>query len=148
MKVNFSTISERLADTFGDRQALVQVETGRSYTFREFHLLTNRIVNMMRSKLHLKRGDVWAVMLDNNNASLLHFFTAMKSEATACYCNYRDSVEEHARQLDQVDVKAVFIEIELLASHYEMLRSRQVAIVCMDEVGDDYAGGHWFCHLL
>lgn len=148
MKINFSTISERLADTFGDREALVQIETGHRYSFREFHVLTNRIVNMMQSELHLKRGDVWAVMLDNNNAALLHFFTAMKGAATACYCNYRDSVEEHARQLDQVDVKAVFIEKDLLDSHYEMLRARQITIVCMDEVGEDYPGVHFFWDLL
>ena len=51
MKINFSTISERLADAFSEREALVNIERSRRYTFREFHLLTNRIVNMMRQKL-------------------------------------------------------------------------------------------------
>ena len=92
MKMNFSTISERLADTFGDREALVNIERDRRYNFREFHLLTNRIVNMMRQKLDLHRGDYWVNIVDNDNASLLHFYTAMKGEAAACYTNYRDSL--------------------------------------------------------
>ena len=64
MKINFSVISERLADTFAEREALVNVERNRRYTFREFHRLTNRIVNMMREKLDLQRGDNAVVILD------------------------------------------------------------------------------------
>jgi acyl-CoA synthetase (AMP-forming)/AMP-acid ligase II len=72
MKINFSNISERLADTFGDREALINIERKRRYTCIEFHLFTNRIVNMMQQKLILRRGDVWLNLLDNDNASLLY----------------------------------------------------------------------------
>ena len=66
MKINFSNISERLADTFGDREALINIERKRRYTCIGFHLFTNRIVNMMQQKLILRRGDVWLNLLDNN----------------------------------------------------------------------------------
>ena len=148
MKINFSTISERLADTFGDREALINIERDRRYTFREYHLLTNRIVNMMRQKLDLRRGDYWVNILDNDNASLMHFFTAMKGEAAACYTNYRDSLEDHTYQVDTVDAKVVFLEADLLASHYEMLRARQVTIVSMDPPEKDYPGVHNFWDLM
>jgi acyl-CoA synthetase (AMP-forming)/AMP-acid ligase II len=148
MKMNFSTISERLADTFGEREALVNIERDRRYTFTEFHMLTNRIVNMMRQKLDLRRGDHWVNILDNDNASLLHFFTAMKGEAAACYTNYRDSLEDHSYQVDTVDAKVVFLEADLLESHYEMLHSRQVTIVSMDRPEQAYPGVHYFWDLL
>ena len=148
MKMNFSTISERLADTFGDREALVNIERGRRYSFREFHLLTNRIVNMMRDRLDLRRGDYWVNILDNDNASLLHFYTAMKGEAAACYTNYRDSLEDHTGQIDTVDAKVVFLESDLLPSHYQMLRERQVTIVSMDPPAADYPGVQHFWDLL
>lgn len=148
MEMNFSTISERLADTFEGREALVNIERDRRYTFREFHLLTNRIVNMMRQKLDLHRGDYWVNILDNDSASLLHFFTAMKGEAAACYTNYRDSLEDHTYQVDTVDAKVVFLEADLLATHYEMLRARGVTIVSMDEPGIEYPGVHYFWDLL
>lgn len=148
MKMNFSTISERLADTFGEREALVNIERNRRYTFREFHLLTNRIINMMRQKLDLRRGDYWVNILDNDNASLLHFFTAMKGEAAGCYTNSRDSLEDHTWQIDTVDAKVVFLEENLLASHYSVLRERQLTIVSMDPPQGDYPGVHCFWDLL
>jgi fatty-acyl-CoA synthase len=42
----------------------------------------------------------------------------------------------------------VFIEADLLASHYEMLRARQVTIVSMDQSEQDYPGVHYFWDLL
>ncbi|MGB1498702.1 class I adenylate-forming enzyme family protein, partial [Alloalcanivorax venustensis] len=148
MKINFSTISERLADAFSEREALVNIERGRRYTFREFHLLTNRIVNMMRHKLDLQRGDNAVIILDNDNASLLHFFTAAKAGTPLCYTNYRDSLDDHTYQVDTVSAKVVFIEADLLESHYDMLRERQVTIVAMDKPEKEYQGVHYFWNLL
>jgi len=96
--MNFSTVSQRLADAFADREALVNIERQRRYTFREYHLLTNRIVNMMRHKLDLQRGDNAVVILDNDNASLIHWFTAVKAGTALCYTNYRDSLDDHTYQ--------------------------------------------------
>lgn len=132
MKINFSTISERLADTFGDREALVNIERERRYSYREFHKLTNRIVNMLHEKLGIERGDFYLNIVDNDNLALLHTFTVFKGKGCACFTNFRDSVEEHAWQVDTVNPKVVFIETSLLESHYDMLRERGVAIVCMD----------------
>lgn len=148
MKMNFSVTSERLADAFGEREALVNIERDRRYSFREFHLLTNRIVNMMRSKLDLRRGDNAVVILDNDNASLLHWFTAVKAGTPLCYTNYRDSLEDHSYQVDTVDAKAVFIEADLLESHYDMLRERQVTIVAMDAASKEYPGVLYFWDLI
>lgn len=148
MNLNFSNISERLADAFADREALVNIERGRRYTFGEFHLLTNRIANAMREQLDLRRGDNAVVILDNDNASLLHWFTALKAGTALCYANYRDSLEDHTYQVDTVDAKVVFIEADLLASHYDMLRERQVTIVAMDPPEQDYPGVHQFWDML
>ena len=57
MQINFSIISETLARIYGDADCIINAERERRYSFREFHLLTNRIANMMRSKLGLHRGD-------------------------------------------------------------------------------------------
>jgi acyl-CoA synthetase (AMP-forming)/AMP-acid ligase II len=47
-----------------------------------------------------------------------------------------------------VDAKVVFLEADLLDSHYDMLRSRQVTIVSMDRPEKDYPGVHYFWDLL
>lgn len=148
MKINFSTISERLADAFENREALVNIERKRRYNFRDYHLLTNRIVNLMRQKLDLQRGDNAVVILDNDNASLIHWFTAVKAGSPLCYTNYRDSLDDHTYQIDTVNAKVVFMEADLLESHYDMLYQRQVTIVVMDEPEKDYPGVHKFWELL
>ena len=148
MKIDFSVISERLADTYGDREALVNIERNRRYSYREYHLLTNRIANMMRGKLDLRQADNAVVIVDNDNASLLHWFTALKSEGALCYSNFRDSIDDHTYQTDTVNAKVVFVEACLLATHYEMLRERQVTIVAMDQPDKEYAGVHLFWELM
>ena len=86
MKMNFARLTAQVARAFGDREALVNVERGRRYTARELHLLSNRIVNMMRDRLQLRRGDRYLCILENDNLSLLHAWTALKGEAAAALC--------------------------------------------------------------
>ena len=77
MHINFSTVSENLARTFGDTECIVNVERDRRYSFREYHLLTNRIANMMRERLDLRKGDMWLNILLQRQpitAQLLHRF--------------------------------------------------------------------------
>lgn len=132
MQINFSNVSQGLARTFGDAECIVNVERQRRYTFSEFHLLTNRIVNMMRDRLGLKRGDVWLTILNNDNLSLLSAFTALKGESCACYANTTDSLPDQARQIVLVKSKLVFIEAELLPTHYALLSELNQTIVSMD----------------
>jgi fatty-acyl-CoA synthase len=132
MQINFSVVSEGLARTYGDAECVVNVERNRRYSFREYHTLTNRIVNMMLTRLDLHRGDVWLTILHNDSLSLLSFFTAYKGEACACYTNTTDTLEAQARQIDLVKPKVVFVEAELLPTHHALLKERGLVIVSMD----------------
>ena len=134
LKTNFSLVSQLLCDSFGSRLAIVNIERQRTYTFSEFHVLTNRIVNMMTNELGLRRGDLWFNILKNDSLSLLHYFTALKGEATGCYTNYHDSAEQHRWQIELLKPSVVFIEGELVPRYYEFLANRQIQIVSMDPV--------------
>ena len=138
MLINFSVVSEGLAKTYDDADCIVNVERNRRYTFRQYHSLTNRIVNMMLSRLDLRRSDVWLTILHNDSLSLLGFFTAYKGEACACYTNTTDSLETQARQIDLVRPKVAFIEAELLHTHYALLKERGLTIVSMDPPPAEY----------
>ncbi|MFZ1834355.1 MAG: AMP-binding protein, partial [Pseudomonadales bacterium] len=140
MQIDFSIISENLANTYGDAACIVNIERERRYSFREYHLLTNRIVNMMHTRLDLKRGDTWLGILNNDNLSLLSQFVAFKGEACACYTNTTDTLEDQARQLDLVKPKVVFIEADLLATHYALLKERGLRIVSMDPAPRGFPG--------
>ena len=148
MLMNFSTISENLARTFGPLEAIFNVERQRRYTFAEYHLLTNRIVNMMRDRLGLRAGDTWLAILNNDNVSILSFFTALKGEACACYTNTTDSLADQARQIDLVRPRVVFIERELLDTHHALLAERGLTVVSMDPPPDTLPGVLHFWDLL
>lgn len=138
MKINFSVISEGLVESYADRDAFVNFETGRRYSFAEHHQLTNRIANMLKDALNLRVGDRYACFLQNDNLSLLHWVTAAKGEATCCHGNYRDGLLTQLQQIDTVKAKVVFLENDLLASHYAPLMERGVTIVAMDKPSEDY----------
>lgn len=148
MKVNFSNCFQSLANNFGTREALVCAESGRRYTYKEFHLLTNRIVNMLSDTLALEPGDRFINILENENLALLHLPTVLKGAVTGCMANYRDSLEEHRWQVECVEPKVAFIENALLDSHYPMLRERQVTVICMDPLSEDLEGVHYFGDLI
>ena len=148
MKVDFSIVSENLAKTYGDAECVVNIERGRRYSFVEYHRLTNRIVNMMRDRLELRRGDTWLNILNNDNLSLLIFFTAFKGEAAACYTNATDSLETQRNQMALVEPKVVFTEVELLPTHYSLFREFGVTVVSMDPPGEEYPDVLYFWDLL
>ena len=138
MQIDFSIVSENLAKSYGDAECIVNIERGRRYSFVEYHRLTNRIVNMMRDQLQLRRGDVWLNILNNDNLSLLSFFTALKGEACACYTNTTDSLETQRNQIELVKPKVVFTEVELLPTHYTLFKAYGATVVTMDPPGEEY----------
>jgi fatty-acyl-CoA synthase len=148
MKIDFSMVSENLANTFGDAECTVNVERNRRYTFREFHRLTNRIVNMMRSRLGLKRGDIWMNVLNNDNASLLSWFTSFKGDVCVCLTNTTDSLEIQEAQISLVKPKVVMIEAGLLPTHYALLKKFGLTIVSMDPPAKEFPDVLHFWDLL
>ncbi|MGH8789945.1 MAG: class I adenylate-forming enzyme family protein [Cupriavidus necator] len=139
MRINFARLMEHTAVRWPEREALVNIERQRRYTYRELHTLTNRIVNMMRERLALQRGDTYLCILDNDNLSLLHTWTALKGEAAAAFTNLRDAIDEHRWQVECMRPKVVFLENALLAPYYPMLRELGVTVVCMDPVPAEFA---------
>ena len=148
MKMDFARIMGQLALQFADEEALVNIERNRRYTFRELHRLTNRIANMMASRLGLRRGDVALCILENDNLSLLHAWTAFKGEAAFAHTNIRDAFDEHRWQVEFIKPRAVFIETALLPRYADMLRERGATVVCMDPPATAQEGVHGFWDLL
>ena len=137
MKINFNNISEQLAAYNADGSALVNVERDRRYTFSEFHLLTNRIVNMMTDRFGMEKGDFFFAVLNNDNLSLVHLPTIFKGPATAVYSNYRDSIAEKRRQIEHVGhCRIAFVETGDLEAHREIFAGRVDTVICMDKPED------------
>lgn len=148
MKMNFCRVMGLLALRYGDREALVNTERNRRYTYRELHTVTNRIANMMRDTLGLGTADKALMILDNDNLSLMHFVSSWKQEATPVYTNFRDSLEEHSWQVELIKPRVVFLESVYLEKYYNMLRSHGCSIVAMDPVDELHEGVFDFWELV
>ena len=148
MNVNFSQIFQNLVDINGDKEALVNVERNRRYTFSQLHRLTNQISNMLREKLDFGQGDYAFSILHNDNLSLLHLWTSFKGEGVFAWTNFNDSLEQHGWQVALIKPKVVFIENALLDTHIDLLRAQGAIIICMDPVPADIKGVLYFWELL
>jgi len=146
-KVDFGRLMRQAVSLFADREALVNVERNRRFTFKELHLLTNRVCNMMQDRFGLKKGDAYATLLENDNNSLISFWAA-KGCSTGLWLNYRDSFDEHLYQIDYIGPKLIFMETGLLDHYYESLRQRKMEIVCMDKPPEKREGVHCFWELV
>ena len=131
-RMNFCRVMAAMALRYKDNVAIVNIERKRRYTFPEYHRLTNRIANMCRERLGLRNGDTAMLILDNDNFSLVHMPAIFKQEAAFVFANLRDGPDESARQIDYVSGRAVFIETRMLPAYYELLKSRDCAIIAMD----------------
>ena len=151
MKMNFCRVMRNQALRSCDAEAIVNIERDRRYTYRQYHLLTNRIANALRESLNITAGDKYLLILENDNLSLLLFPSSFKQAGTVVMTNLRDPLEEHARQVALVKPKLVFLETRLLDSYYAMLRALQCDIVIMDtpeNAGELPPGVHCFWQLV
>ena len=137
---NYSRIMQGLVDTFGDREAIVNIERGRRLTFREYHELTNRFAHVLHGPLGLGTGDRYVCLLDNDNLSLFHCGSAAKALATCCHGNFRDSLETHMRQVEITGPKVAFIENSLVETHAELLTQRGIQVVVVDRLEEKRDG--------
>jgi fatty-acyl-CoA synthase len=148
MKVNFTRMMRQVVRIYGPKEALVNFERNRRYSFEELHQLTNRIVNMMRGKLGLTRGTSYLCLLENDNLSLLHAWTLLKGDAAAVLTNLHDAYDEHLWQADWINPKVAFIETALIDRYYQAFRDRGILIVAMDPLSAPRDGVEYFWDLL
>ncbi len=138
---------QQTAQKFSDREALVNTEKSRRYTFKELHLLTNKICNMMQDHFSMDFGDKFIALLENDNLSLFTSWMA-KGKAASGWLNYRDSFEEHKWQIELLQPKVIFMETVLVETYHEALRAMGIQIVCMDKMDKDLEGVSYFWDLL
>lgn len=139
-KVDFSLIFRRLAEQYGDAPALINTERERSYSFKELHLLSNRIANMLRVTLGLGEGDRYLLILENDNLGLMHLWSILKGSAAAVFTNIRDPLDEHVRMAGFVQPQYVFIEAAMVASYAAPMQALGVKVVVLDSPAEPVAG--------
>ena len=147
MLINMGRLLRQTALCFSDRTALINIERNRRFTFSQLHELTNKLCNLIKDRFGLNEGDVYAVLLENDNMGFFHFWMT-KSPATALWLDIRESVEEQLTQIDYINPRLIFIEAKLLTRYYQHLHEREISIVCMDKPKEYLPDVHYFWELL
>jgi acyl-CoA synthetase (AMP-forming)/AMP-acid ligase II len=147
MLVNMGRIFKQTALRFAENPAVINVERGRRYSYRQMHDLSNRVSNVLKIRFGLGQGDFYATILDNDNMALFHPWM-LKSPVGAAWIDVRDSVAEQKSRLDLVGPKLVFLENRLLPPLYEHLQACGIAMVVMDRPKKSRPGVYYFWDLV
>ncbi len=147
MLVNMGRIIRQTALRHSERPALINIERGRRFTYRQMHDLSNRVSNLLAGRFGLGEGDVYAAILENDNMGLFHPWL-FKSPVTTCWIDIRESTSEQLNQIDYVAPRLVFLEAHFLPRLYRPLREREIEMVVMDRPEESLPGVHHFWDLV
>ncbi len=125
------------AESIGDRRFLTFAPDGRTYTFRDVHLLSNRLANGLRTR-GIRKGSHVAVMMQNCPEQLLTYFALGKLGAVAVPINVAMRGTMLTYFLSQSDSSALVIQGELLQQFLEI--GRDVPLVSQVVVLGDESG--------
>lgn len=130
--INFATAWEVVADNQGDRLALQNGDTVRTWT--EYEDRSARLAAVLDSD-GIGAGDNVACALYNGNEYPEAQFAAFKLEAAPCNVNYRYVENELAYLVDNSDAKAVFFD-DALTERFAAVRSQLAKVRRWIHVGD------------
>jgi fatty-acyl-CoA synthase len=131
MILNPTRILRQTALRYANEMAVVNYERERRFTFKELHDLTNRAANMLPEKFKLGEGRIIALLVQNDNMSLL-FTLSMKTSCTSLWLGIMESVKENLYQIDYVKPSLIFIEKSLLEQYHAQLLERGIIMIAMD----------------
>jgi fatty-acyl-CoA synthase len=77
-----------------DREALLELATGRRYTYAELNARANRLANLMRDRLGVQKGDRVSVLAHNSVAYIDWFYGLAKIGAIFAPLNWRLAARE------------------------------------------------------
>ena len=136
MEYHFATIWETLADTLGDRTAVVHA--GRSYSWTEYDDRAARVAAAFDAA-GLGPDSKIGLFLYNGNEYLEAHYAAFKMRAVPINVNYRYMDEELWYLLDNADAEAIVFHSSL-GDRVERVRERLPKLKLFIEVDDGGAG--------
>ncbi len=78
MQINIGETLSRRTQRMPNREALVETDSGRRFTYSELNARTNRLANGL-TKLGVKAGDRVAILLMNSSEFIETFFCGRKN---------------------------------------------------------------------
>ena len=111
------------ADLTPDRVALVELETGRRFTYAELNARANRLANFLHDKLGVRAGDRVSILAKNSVVYVDLLYGLPKIGAIFAPFNWRLTAHELAYQVNDLEPSVLLFEGEF-AAVVEDLRAR------------------------
>lgn len=109
------------AELTPDRIALVELETGESFTYKSLNQRTNRLANFMRHKLGLQMGDRVSILAKNSIVHLDLLYGLPKLGAIFAPFNWRLTARELIYMVNDLGPKVLLCEPEFVPVLLEMM---------------------------
>ncbi|RMG11669.1 MAG: AMP-dependent synthetase [Deltaproteobacteria bacterium] len=139
----------RLAELFGDREALYEVRTGRRYSYRELHAAVDDAARLLAS-LGVTAGDRVAVLAANRTETFLLLFACGRLGALLVPLNWRLKEPELAFLVEDAEPALLFFDAAHAFMAGRLCAGRKTLAVAFDPApaGDDAFEGstqvlHW-----
>lgn len=107
--ISFDWLARR-TELSPNKEALIDLSTGRSLTYRQFHQRANMLANAWREHWDIKKGDRVALLAKNRPEYLEALFAAAKLGAIFVPLNIRLANEELAYIINDCDPNALMFE--------------------------------------
>lgn len=123
-----------------ERIALVELETGKRFTYAELNQRANRLANFMRDELGVQSGDRVSILAKNSIAYVDLFYGLAKIGAIFAPFNWRLTSRELTYMVNDLEPKVLIVEPEFVPVVDEMRADIQVDHF-ISLRGADLAGG-------
>ncbi|MDQ2048910.1 class I adenylate-forming enzyme family protein [Natronolimnohabitans sp. A-GB9] len=131
-------LSHRTATT-PDRTALIDDETGRTWTYRDLDRRVDRTAADLESALETDEEAVRiGILMDTRPAFVTVFFAAMRTGVTVVPLNVRETVAELSEKVDRTDPSVLVCECDTESAALEVSRSTDsVPVLSVDTPATD-----------
>ena len=110
-----------------DREALVELATGRRYTYAELNARANRLANLLRERLGIQPGERVSVLAHNSIAYIDLFYGLAKIGAIFAPLNWRLTARELTYIVNNCEPTVVICGPEFVSLLYEMRPQLNIA---------------------
>ncbi|MGD8750313.1 MAG: long-chain fatty acid--CoA ligase [Anaerolineales bacterium] len=111
---------EKRANLTPYRTALIELETGRRFTYAELNARANKLANFMRGKLGVQKGDRVCVIAKNSVAYIDLIYGLPKIGAIFAPFNWRLTARELSYMANDLEPKVLICEPEFVGTLEEM----------------------------
>ncbi len=103
------------------REAMLEIESGRRFTYQELNKRANRLANFMRGQYGVKKGDRVSILAQNSIVYIDLFYGLAKIGAVIAPLNWRLTAKELDYIVNDCSPRVILVEKEFEPVYHELL---------------------------